>query len=112
MATGKNVSLDHIGNLSVDAGGKFSFKPEELPSAFLQPVIAERVVHPEAEHQILVGDKETTNTLMTELLAPKSEIKEKWLIWAIVLGVLGLAMLVIYIFLLNGTTSFGNAIKI
>lgn len=112
MSEHSNVKLESVGNFFVDAKGKISFKQEELPSAFLQPVFAERVIHPKAEHHILVGDKETTNTIMTEFLAPKSEIKDRWLIWAIVLGVIGLLLLVIYLTVLNGTSSFGNAIKI
>ena len=95
----------------VDASGKINFKPEELPAAFTQTVFAERVIHPDAEHHILVGDKETTNTVMTELLAPKSEIKDRWWIWAIVLGLIGIAAIVFYFTAFNGTTAFGSAIN-
>ena len=111
MIERKKVKLDCIGDLFVDNVGKIGFNPEELPAAFLQPVVAERVIHPQSEHQILVGDRETTNTAMTEMLAPKSEAKDGWWIWAIVLGAVGLLALVIYFTALNGTTSFGNAIK-
>ena len=65
------ATLDQIGNLVVDGSGKLNFKQAELPTAFFQSVIAERVIHPQAEHQILVGDKETTNTVMTEFLTEK-----------------------------------------
>lgn len=107
-----NVKLDGIGNFFADASGKIRFKQEELPAAFLQPVFAERVIHPDAEHQILVGDKETTNTVMTEFLTPKLETKDRWLIWAIVLGVTGLLLFTIYITMFNGNSTFGNVIKI
>jgi len=59
-----------------------------------------------------VGDKETTNTVMTELLAPRSETKDRWWIWAVVLGVIGLIALLIYFTELKGAAPFGNAIKI
>lgn len=106
-----DVHFNSIGSFFVGASGTISFKQEELPAAFMQPVFAERVVHPDAEHQILVGDKETTNTVMTELLAPRSETKDRWWIWAIILGVLGLLALLIYYSEFNGTYPFGNVIQ-
>ena len=107
-----NAKLESIGNFFVDETGKINFTQEELPATFLQPIFAERVSHPDAEHNILVGDKETTNTEMTEFLAPRAEIKDRWWIWAIVLAAISLLALVIYLTELNGTASFGNAIKI
>ena len=106
-----DVHLESVGSFFVDASGKINFKREELPAVFTQPVFAERVIHPDAEHQILVGDKETTNTVMTELLAPKSAIKDRWWIWAIVLGLVGIAAIVIYFTTCKGTAAFGNAIN-
>lgn len=106
-----DVHLNSIGSFFADASGTISFKQEELPAAYMQPVFAERVIHPDAEHQILVGDKETTNTIMTELLAPKDETKDRWWIWAIVLGVLGLLALLIYFTEFNGIYPFGNVIQ-
>lgn len=106
------ATLDQIGNLVVDRSGKINFKQAELPSAFFQSVVAERVIHPQAEHQILVGDKETTNTVMTEFLTEKPEVRDRWWIWAIVLGAIGLLILLIYFTEANGTSPFGNAIKI
>lgn len=111
IADQADVQLNSIGSFFVDASGTISFKQEELPATFTQPVFAERVIHPDAEHQILVGDKETTNTVMTELLAPKEETKDRWWIWAIVLGLIGIAAIVIYFTQFNGTSAFGNAIN-
>jgi hypothetical protein len=111
MTAHPDVQLESIGSFFVDASGKINFKQQELPAAFTQPVFAERVIHPDAEHQILVGDKETTNTVMTELLAPKSEAKDRWWIWAIVLGLIVIAAVVIYFTTFEGTASFGNAIN-
>jgi nucleoid DNA-binding protein len=105
------VKFDGLGNFFIDSKGRISFKPEALPAAFLQPVFAERIIHPDAEHQILVGDKEKTNTQMTEFLAPKAEIKDRWWIWAIVLGALGLTMLIVYFTRFKDTAAFGNAIN-
>lgn len=106
------VSLDGIGNFVVDNNGNTIFEPLALPVAFLQPVFAERVIHPKSEHHMLVGDKETTNTLMTELLSERPGAKDRWWIWAIVLGVVGLLLLLLYFSELNGGSPFGNALKI
>lgn len=111
MTKQPDVQLESVGSFFVDASGKINFKPEELPAAFTQPVFAERVIHPDAEHQILVGDKETTNTVMTELLASKVENKDRWWIWAITLGLIGIAAIVFYFTAFNGTAPFGNAIN-
>jgi nucleoid DNA-binding protein len=111
IADEQKVELDSIGNFFVDSAGKINFKHEELSAAFTQPVFAERVIHPDAEHQILVGDKESTNTEMTEYLAPKEVIKSRWWIWAIVLGAIGLVALLIYFSEFNGAYPFGNVIK-
>lgn len=107
-----NVKLEQIGQFFIDGSGKINFKQEELPRVFSQNVFAERVIHPEAEHHILVGDKETTNTVMTERLSAKPETRDRWWIWAIVIGAVGLALLLIYFTQFSGTSSFGNVIKI
>ena len=112
MTQQPDVQLDNVGSFFVDASGKINFKQQELPTSFLQPVFAERVIHPDTEHQILVGDKETTNTVMTGYFNETPVVKDRWWIWAIVLGVTGLIALLIYFTELNGASPFGNAIKI
>ena len=112
MTEQPNVQLNNIGSFFVAASGTINFRQEELPPAFMQLVFAERVIHPDAEHQILVGDKETTNTVMTEFLAPKAITKDRWWIWAIVFGAIALLALLIYFTEFNGTFPFGNTIKI
>jgi hypothetical protein len=105
------AKLEGIGDFVVNSNGDISFVQVELPGAFLQPVTAERIVHPEAEHSILVGDKETTNTLMTGYFSEEPVVKDRWWIWAIVLGLIGLIMLLIYFNDVDGSPQFGNAIK-
>ena len=106
------ATLKNVGSFFVDATGNIHFKPEVLPVVFAQAVMVERVIHPDAEHAILVGDKETTNTYMSELLSPKLQTSDRWWIWAIVLGAVALIALLIYFTELKGTLPFGNAIKI
>jgi len=112
ISNAEGCTINEVGNLSVDGQGRISFKQRELPQVFVQPVMAVRVIHPEAEHQILVGDKETTNTVMTEMLAPKEKKKERWWIWAIVIGAISLLLIFLYFSGADAAAAFGNATKI
>ncbi len=104
--------LEGVGDFFVNNNGDINFEPVQLPAEFLQQVKAERVIHPQAEHSILVGDKETTNTLMTEFFNEDAVVKDRWWIWAIVLGLIGLTILLIYFNDADGSAQFGNAIKL
>ena len=108
------AALNGVGNFFTDVSGNINFKPGNLPAAFLQPVKAERVIHPQAEHNILVGDKETTNTVMTEYFSDETPVKKsRWWIWAIVIGIIALVMILIY--LINNvalSSMLGNATPI
>jgi hypothetical protein len=50
---------------------------------------------------MLVGDKETTTTQMTEYFTDAPEATDKWWIWAIVLGVIGIGVLFFHYFVAN-----------
>jgi CCDC81-like prokaryotic HU domain 2 len=112
LASGQQVNMPGIGVFYADNNGDIHFTEQALPASYYQPVVAERVIHPNDEHQILVGDKETTNTIMTELLAPKDEARDNWWVWAIVLGLVAISMIILYFNMSNNTASFGNSIKI
>ncbi len=104
------ATLDGIGNFYSDTSGNINFKPNTLPAYFLQSVKAERVIHPQAEHNILVGDKETTNTLMTEYYTDDTPVKKnQWWLWAVVLGAIALLGILFYMNSINSSSFFGNA---
>jgi hypothetical protein len=110
--SGMPAILNGLGSFSTNGTGNIVFEQEPLQQDFLQPVKAERVIHPEAEHPILVGDKETTNTEMAEYFNEAPAAKSRWWIWAIILTVLGILALLLYF---NGTgalSRFGNAMSI
>lgn len=110
LKQGKHIK--GIGQFFVNASGSIEFKTDEILPGLLQPVKAERVIHPEAEHQILVGDKETTNTQMTEFFNEEPLIKDRWWIWAIVLGAIGIAAILIYLNDSSSNNLFGIATNI
>lgn len=97
-----------VGSFQADESGHIRFRPEELPVDFKQPVDAIRVIHPEATHQVLVGDKETTNVAMTEYFSEKPMVKDRWWIWAIGLALVGISVLVYYFISGPGHFPFGN----
>lgn len=112
ISTKATANLDGIGNFYVDGNGKMKFSQSPLPQYFLDPVSAERVIHPNAEHLILVGDKESTNTLMTEYFSEESPVKDRWWIWALLLGGIGLIILLFYFNDMDRGSLFGNAVKL
>jgi len=107
-----SVTIQSVGNFIKNELGDVDFIPLEINKIFTPVVIAERVIRNATEHTILVGDKETTNKVMSEYFV-EDEVEEKptrsrWWIWAIVLGVIGAAILALYI-LQNGFNLLGNA---
>ena len=109
---GQPALLQGVGDFFKDASGHIKFKPDQLPAVFFPPVKAERVIHPQAEHQILVGDKETTNTVMTEYLSEPHVKKKRWWIWAIVLGAIALIAILLYLNNENASSLFGNIMPV
>jgi hypothetical protein len=107
------ATVDGVGNFFTDAAGKIDFKAQSAAS-FFQPVVqAERVIHPEAEHNILVGDKETTNTVMTEYFSEEEPVKkDRWWIWAIVLAAIALLALLFYANAAGVSSMVGNVTPI
>lgn len=102
------AAINLVGSFSADNGGKIQFKPAQLPAVLLPAVAAERVIHPEAAHAMLVGDKETTSTQMAEYYSEAPAAKNYWWLWAIILGMAALLALLLYYNDAFATSSFGN----
>ncbi len=88
-------NLKGIG-LFTTQNGSINFEADDVNSLLTQPANAERVIHQSAEHSMLVGDKETTTTEMTEYFAETIAPQDKWWIWAITLGLIGISVIVFY----------------
>jgi hypothetical protein len=111
--TGHQPLLEGVGKFSADDLGNIHFEPLALPAVFLPSAKAERVIHPEAEHTILVGDKETTNTVMTEYFTEETTVaKNRWWIWAIVLAAVAITIMLIYFGNSFFVSRLGNATTI
>lgn len=104
------VEVTGLGSFTKDSSGAMYFSAVQLNESFYQPVTAEKVIHKDAEHTILVGDEETTNVKMNEYYSESEETttsKSKWWIWAIVSGAAGLAVIGYYLYT-NGFNNLGN----
>jgi hypothetical protein len=110
--SGNPAILNGVGIFSQGSSGSMHFEPTAVSEIFVQPVEAIRVIHPQAEHSILVGDKETTNTEMTEYFSEETVQKSYWWIWAVALGIAGILAIIMYLNSGGNVSSFGNATSI
>lgn len=95
-----SIKLAGIGDFYKESDGSIRFEPVLLNSVFVQPVSAVRIIRQDAEHNMLVGDKKTTNVEMTEYLNEEASVvsPDRWYIWAIVLGLIGVGVLAMYVY--------------
>ncbi len=103
----ESIKFESVGTLKMTHSGTLYFQPEEM--GILTPVDAQRVIHQNSEHAVLVGDKESTNTLMSEYLNHEpGELNGQWKKAAIVLALLALLLLVVYFLHYDSQNKFGN----
>ncbi|MEJ7680576.1 MAG: hypothetical protein WKG06_22530 [Segetibacter sp.] len=100
------VELPGMGMLSQNAEGALYFKATAQINDYFPPAAAERVLRENTQHHILVGDINRTNKQVKEMLVEKvqepSYTKDYWWIFAIALGIIGIATIVYY-YLNNGS---------
>ncbi len=89
------VSWDGVGILKKDGSGNVLFEPAASPFVFLQPTPAMRVNRQNAQHTLLVGDRERTSGEMNELLHDDAHKRRRaaWWIIALIIAGIGLAIL-------------------
>lgn len=89
---GKQVIWKGVGIIHPCEKEEIGFIPEKKNFVFELPVIAEKIIRQNAQHVMLVGDKQTTSAKMTEILAQPSSaastssIAPAWWAIAIVLS--------------------------
>jgi hypothetical protein len=91
----EQVAWDGVGVLKKDGSGGVLFEPSPSPLRFLQPVPAMRVSRQDAQHNLVVGDRERTSGEMNEWLQDNARGRRRlsWWIIAVVLAVLALGFL-------------------
>jgi hypothetical protein len=108
----RTVLLNGIGTFSKDDNGDIHFTPLQIDAALSNPVHVERVVHQHSEHTMLVGDKETTNVVMTEYFSDVPVQKSRWWIGAVIIAAVALVLLIVRIVQNDDGKFSGNIISI
>lgn len=89
------VGLPGIGTLTRNALG-YSFVADNSIEKYFLPITAERIIRQNAEHTVRVGENERTSTEMHAHFKRVKIKEEKWVVAAIVLGVVGVAAIAFY----------------
>lgn len=95
LKKGEAILLEPLGVLKKGASGNEFVRSSNATVTFFEPVIAERVIHENTEHAMLVGDRETTSAAMNHYYHDE-ESKRKSNTWKII----GIILLIIGFFLL------------
>ena len=112
LNSNEKFPIPGIGEFYKNSNGKISFQLLDLPSYFSPSVYAERVIHPNDSHAILVGDTETDRNTMTEYFTEDEPVrKSKWWVWAAVLFAAAIALIFIYANDNNRNSFFGISNK-
>ena len=114
LKNGKEILLHPLGVLKKGALGNLTFHPDHN-TLFFAPVRAERIIHKNSEHAVLVGDKETTSSAMNEFYnVEETETKSiGWKIFAIILLLIALVLLFFYFYGYSiSLSSFGSHMKV
>jgi hypothetical protein len=106
----EQVSWDGVGILKKDGSGGVLFEAAPAPLLFMQPVPAMRVSRQDAQHSLVVGDRERTSGEMNEWLQDNARRRRRlsWWVIAIVLAVLALGFLGWYFYTHGLSTSSQN----
>ncbi len=105
----EEFSLASVGVFYKDPSNKTGFRPTNLPKTFAPDIKAEKVIHPNESHEMIVGDKQTTTAAMTEFYSEKTGSgKSRWWIAALIIALLSLITILYFIGKTNQRYS-GNA---
>ena len=100
IRTQEQVEWEKVGILKTDVSGEVVFEAQQNLVSYLVPVPAERVIRTNAQHTMLVGDKEVTNTAMTDYLNEETVYveKESWWIYALILATIAAVVIFFHFF--------------
>jgi len=95
------MKWDNVGDFRKDEYGNILFHSQEAPVVYSDPEFAEKVVHENSLHTILVGDAEISSAILPEELTETAEKKDYSSLIAYILLILAIAFISIY-FISNG----------
>jgi hypothetical protein len=112
LKQGEEFSIICVGVFTKSQNDKLLFNENKQAEIFTVPVYAERVIHPEDSHAILVGDRETDKNSMAEFFTDTVPVKKnKWWLWAAAILTFSIILIFIYIKNDNHNRLFGTAHK-
>lgn len=96
LQLGKGIEIQNIGKFYKNEESIIAFVPLELPSMYMPDIQAERVIHPNDSHAMLVGETETNTSAMAEYLEEEesSQKKEKWWKFALAIFLLSVSSII------------------
>ena len=99
LKNGGQILLDPLGILKKGPSGNL-FIQNTSSIIFFEPVAAERVIHQNSEHAMLVGDKETTSSKMNNYYHEEEIVRSDntWKILAIILFAIALFFLIVHFY--------------
>jgi hypothetical protein len=93
-----------FGTLRYDSDEMF-FEPDTIKLESMQPVIAERVLRKNVQHNVLVGAQEMTSQQVTDVLS-QVEVKRPWpMIAGWILFILSTIAIIVYLYMKNFQTN-------
>lgn len=112
LATGEKIIFESVGSLQKNVSGNIFLRTKNK-NYLHEAVAANRVVHKDEDHAVLVGDRQTTSAAMNEYYKAETVFERKisWKIWATVLFGLSLLSLIMH-FSFHGFTTAGTGNQI
>lgn len=95
LANNESFTIDMVGTFTA-IYKEINFAPATTPAFFNKAVFAERVIHPNDTHEMLVGDTNTDTAAMTAYLEDAPVKAYKWWVAAIIITVLSAAVVIWY----------------
>ena len=93
IEAGETLCFDAFGSLKKNEDGHITFV-KATSHTYFRSISAPRVLHENAHHNVLVGDNETTSTVMNKYYSKEVEVtKSTWPIWALIFAAISLSIL-------------------
>lgn len=108
ISTDEFTPLQGVGSLKRDARGEIIFEPAGPQQSFHLPVPAERIIRTNAQHTMIVGDREVTNVEMTDYLSGARAKSRRWWIYAMIIAIVAIIAILVHLYRSQGPTAFGN----
>jgi hypothetical protein len=93
----REAPWEGLGILKKDDNGEIQFETSIVNPFFLQPVPAEKVVRANAKHMLLVGDRERSNSEMSDWFAEEPVHGNRlWWLVALLIGVAAVFVIIMH----------------